>query len=313
MSAAETRTSAAIETRDLTKRYGTKLTALESLDLTVRPGEVYGLIGPNGAGKTTFLRLVLGLIRPSRGEATVLGHPAGAPESLRQVGAVVETPAFYPYLSGADNLRVVARYSRHDPARIGPALERVGLGDRGGDKVRGYSLGMRQRLGLAAAFLKDPQLYLLDEPTNGLDPYGIAAMRGIIRDLANEGRTVLLSSHLLGEVEQVCDRIGIIHHGRLLREESMSEMRGASRLHIVASPPDRAEEILRAQPRVEGVERTDTGISVTTAPENAAALNRALVAAGIEVSELRVAARTLEEAFMSLTGEPAGAAAAMGS
>ncbi|MEP7082174.1 MAG: ABC transporter ATP-binding protein [Chloroflexota bacterium] len=313
MSQAPGSASPVIETHDLTKRYGSRHLALDGLDLTVRPGEVYGLIGPNGAGKTTLLRLILGLIRPTRGDATVLGQPAGATASLRHIGPVVEVPAFYPFLSGNDNLRVVARYSGHDQARIPEALERVGLGDRGRDKVGGYSLGMRQRLGLAAAFLKDPQLYLLDEPTNGLDPHGIAAMRGIIRDLATEGRTVLLSSHLLAEVEAVCDRIGIIHHGRLLREETVGELRGAGRLHIVATPADRAEEILRAQPGVAAVERVDGALAVSTDPINAAALNRALVAAGIEVSELRVTARTLEEAFMTLTGEPVGAAAAMGS
>jgi len=313
MSQAPHSASAVIETRDLTKRYGSRHLALDGLDLTVRPGEVYGLIGPNGAGKTTFLRLILGLIRPTRGDVTVLGQPAGASASLRQIGAVVEVPPFYPYLSGNDNLRVVARYSGHDPGRIPEALERVGLEDRGRDKVSGYSLGMKQRLGLAAAFLKDPQLYLLDEPTNGLDPHGIAAVRGIIRDLANEGRTVLLSSHLLAEVEAVCDRIGIIHHGRLLLEETMGEMRGVGRLRIVAAPADRAEEILREQPGVAAVERSDGALLVSTDAENAPALNRALVAAGVEVSELRVAARTLEEAFMSLTGEPAGPAAAMGS
>lgn len=306
---------AAISTRDLTKRYGRAggRLALEGLELTVRPGEVYGLIGPNGAGKTTFLRLLLGLIRPTRGEATVLGEPAGAPASLRRTGAVVETPAFYPFLSGRDNLRVIAHYAGSDPSRIGPALERVGLADRARDKVGAYSLGMRQRLGLAAAYLKDPALYLLDEPTNGLDPYGIAAMRGVIRGLAVEGRTVLLSSHLLGEVEQVCDRIGIIHQGRLLREERMSELRGTGRIRIVATPADQAETVLRQQPGVEGVEAADGVLLVTTAPENAAALNRALVGAGVEVAEMTTASRSLEEAFMALTGEAGASITGMGS
>ena len=305
--------AAVIETRDLTKRYGSSLVALDGLEMTVQPGEVYGLIGPNGAGKTTFLRLVLGLIRPTRGAASILGHPAGAREALPRIGAVVEMPAFYPYMSGADNLRVIARYSGHDFARIGPALERVGLADRGRHKVGGYSLGMRQRLGLAAAFLKDPDLYLLDEPTNGLDPYGIAAMRGIIRSLADDGRTVLLSSHLLAEVEQVCDRIGIIHKGRLLREQSMADLRGTGRLRVVASPLEAAEGVVRAIPGVEAVEQLAGALIVATATENAAAINRALVTAGIDVSEIRVSERTLEEAFMTLTGEPAGEAAVMGS
>jgi ABC-type multidrug transport system ATPase subunit len=304
---------AVIETAGLTKRYGSSLVALDSLDMTVRPGEVYGLIGPNGAGKTTFLRLILGLIRPTRGTAIVLGRPAGSTNTLSRVGAVVEMPAFYPYMSGADNLRVIARYAGHDTARVGAALERVGLADRGRHRVGGYSLGMRQRLGLAAAFVKDPELYLLDEPTNGLDPYGIAAMRGIIRSLADEGRTVLLSSHLLAEVEQVCDRIGIIHRGRLLREQSMAELRGTGRLRIVATPLEAAEGVVRSLPEVESVEELAGALIVGTSTENAATINRALVSAGIGVSEIRVSERTLEEAFMTLTGEPAGDAAVMGS
>jgi ABC-2 type transport system ATP-binding protein len=172
--------------------------------------------------------------------------------------------------------------------------------------VSGYSLGMRQRLGLAAAFMKDPALYLLDEPTNGLDPYGIAAMRRIIRDLADSGRTVLLSSHLLGEVEQVCDRIGIIHRGRLLHEETMGELRGSGgRLRVVASPLDRAAETVRALPGVDAVEMAEDGLDVTTDPANAPAVARALVQASIDVLELRATSRSLEEAFMQLTGEPA--------
>ncbi len=297
---------AVVETRDLTRRYGPHVLALDHVNLRLRPGEVYGLIGPNGAGKTTFLRLVLGLIRPTDGSSTVLGSPAGSPEALRRVGAVVEAPAFYPYLSGRNNLVVLARYAGTELAQIDPALERVGLAERAGDKVSGYSLGMRQRLGLAAAFMKDPALFLLDEPTNGLDPYGIAAMRRIIRDLADSGRTVLLSSHLLAEVEQVCDRIGIIHHGRLLHEQTMGELRGAGgRLRVVASPVDRAAEVLRGVAGVEAVEVTDAGLDVTTDPANGPAIARALVQASVDLVELRETSRSLEEAFMQLTGEPA--------
>ena len=299
-------TDAVVETRDLTRRYGSGVLAVDRVNLQLHRGEVYGLIGPNGAGKTTFLRLVLGLIRPTAGGSTVLGAPAGSPDALRHVGAVVEAPAFYPYLSGRDNLVVLARYAGSDPAAIGPALERVGLADRARDKVSGYSLGMRQRLGLAAAFMKDPALYLLDEPTNGLDPYGIAAMRRIIRDLADAGRTVLLSSHLLAEVEQVCDRIGIIHHGRLLHEESMGELRGAGgRLRVVASPAERAADVVRDVPGVQSVDMTDGALSVVTDPANAPAIARALVGASIDLTELRETSRSLEEAFMQLTGEPA--------
>ena len=299
-------TDAVIETHDLTRRYGATILALDRVSLQLRPGEVYGLIGPNGAGKTTFLRLVLGLIRPTDGRSAVLGAPAGSPDALRRIGAVVESPAFYPFLSGRDNLIVFARYAGTDPARIAAALERVGLTDRARDKVSGYSLGMRQRLGLAAAFMKDPSLYLLDEPTNGLDPYGIAAMRRIIRDLADEGRTVLLSSHLLAEVEQVCDRIGIIHHGRLLHEQAMSELRGTGgRVRVVATPLDRAADVLRALPNVEGVEIRDDGLDVETDPANAPAIARELVRNDVEIRELRPLSRSLEDAFMQLTGEPA--------
>ena len=295
--------SAALETHDLSKHYG-RLVALDRLNLTVRPGEVYGLIGPNGAGKTTFLRLVLGLARPTAGAVSILGEHAGTPAGLARIGSVVETPAFYPYLSGFDNMRVLAAYAGVRTDRIGPALARVGLADRARDKVSGYSLGMRQRLGLAAAYLKDPELYLLDEPTNGLDPHGIAAMRDVIRELAQAGKTVLLSSHLLAEVEQVCDRIGIIHHGKLLLEETVGEVRGSGRLLVRATPLAEAAAIAERIHGVERVEQEDGTLRVDMDPTRAAELNRELVNAGIEVSELRSVARTLEEVFLQLTGEP---------
>ena len=295
--------ASAIETHDLSKHYG-RLVALDRLNLTVRPGEVYGLIGPNGAGKTTFLRLVLGLARPTGGGVRILGEHAGTPAGLARIGSVVETPAFYPYLSGHDNLRVLAAYAGVGTDRIGPALERVGLTQRARDKVSGYSLGMKQRLGLAAAYLKDPELYLLDEPTNGLDPHGIAAMRDVIRELAENGKTVLLSSHLLAEVEQVCDRIGIIHHGKLLLEETVGELRGTGRLLVRATPLAEAAAIAQRLSSVERVEERDGALRVDIDPGRAAELNRELVNAGIEVSELLSVARTLEEVFLQLTGEP---------
>ncbi len=298
--------SAALETHDLSKHYG-RLVALDRLNLTVRPGEVYGLIGPNGAGKTTLLRLVLGLARPTNGGVRILGEHAGTPAGLARIGSVVETPAFYPYLSGYDNLRVLGAYAGVGTDRIGPALERVGLADRGRDKVSGYSLGMRQRLGLAGAYLKDPDLYLLDEPTNGLDPHGIAAMRDVIRELAKGGKTVLLSSHLLAEVEQVCDRIGIIHHGKLLLEETVGEVRGAGRLLVRAEPLAEAAAIAERLSGIERVEQHDGALRIEIDVSRAAELNRALVTAGIEVSELRSVAHTLEDVFLRLTGEPGGA------
>ncbi len=186
-----------MEARGLTKRYGRRITAVDGLDLSVRRGEVYGFLGPNGAGKTTTLRMLLGLIRPSSGTARVLGKKPGDPEGLARVGALVESPAFYPYLSGKDNLRVMARYSGVPYWRVDEALITVELGGRAKDKFRKYSLGMKQRLGVAAALLKDPDLLILDEPTNGLDPKGMADIRALIRKLGQGNRTVLLSSHLL--------------------------------------------------------------------------------------------------------------------
>src|ERR687883_672993 len=191
-----------VETRGLTKKYGPHLVAVNGVSLTVRRGEVYGFLGPNGAGKTTTLRMLLGLIRPTSGAASVLGRSPGDPEGLTRVGALVESPAFYPYLSGRDNLRVIARYAGATRTQVDAALAQVELSDRAHDKFSTYSQGMKQRLGVAAALLKDPELLILDEPTNGLDPAGMAEMRSLIRRLGSGRRTVLLSSHLLGEVEQ---------------------------------------------------------------------------------------------------------------
>ena len=195
------RREVAVSTRKLTKKYGEHL-ADDGVSLTVRRGEVYGFLGPNGAGKTTTLRMILGLVRPSGGSATVLGRPAGSAGVNRYVGALVEGPGFYPYLSGRDNLRVLARYRGTGDDDVERALERAGLAARAGDPFKAYSLGMKQRLGVAAALLGDPGLLILDEPTNGLDPDGIADMRRFLKDLpARTGATVLLSSHLLGEIE----------------------------------------------------------------------------------------------------------------
>jgi ABC-2 type transport system ATP-binding protein len=196
-----------VVTRGLTKRYGERI-AVDAVGLTVRRGETYGFLGPNGAGKTTTLRMLLGLVRPTSGSATVLGRAPGAPARLARIGALIEGPGFYPYLSGRENLRVPARYRSLGDVPVEAALERVDLTGRSGDRYRAYSLGMKQRLGVAAALLGEPELLILDEPANGLDPAGMADMRDLIRTLSDQGQTVMLSSHLLGEVEQVCDRVG---------------------------------------------------------------------------------------------------------
>jgi ABC-2 type transport system ATP-binding protein len=246
-----------VETRGLTKRYGS-ITAVEGLDLTVRRGEVYGFLGPNGAGKTTTLRMLLGLIGPTSGTASVLGEVPGSPASLERLGALVESPAF-------------------------------------------YSMGMKQRLGVAAALLKDPELLILDEPTNGLDPKGMADMRALIRALGQGERTVLLSSHLLGEVEQVCDRVGVIHKGSLVAEGTVAELRGGEGLLVRAEPFEEARRIAERIAGVEEVREVDGMLRLAVDVERAAEINAKLVSAGLRVSELRPAEQSLEGVFLELT------------
>ena len=233
-----------VETHGLTKRYGNGVVAVENLQLNVFRGEVYGFLGPNGAGKTTTLRMLLGLIRPTAGSARVAGYAPGSPASLAKIGAIVETPAFYPYLSGRDNLRVLADYSNVPYSRIGPALDQVELTPRAKHKFATYSMGMKQRLGVAAALIKEPELLILDEPTNGLDPQGMADMRNLIIELGKGERTVLISSHLLNEVELMCTRVGVIQKGRLVAEGTIEALRGAARLLIRATPLDLARRVL---------------------------------------------------------------------
>src|ERR671918_1043078 len=255
-----------IETRELTKRYGQRIVAVDRLALWVRRGEVYGFLGPNGAGKTTTLRMLLGLVRPTSGSALVLGAPPGSPESLARVGALIESPTFYPFLSGRDNLRVLARYSDTPEARIEAVLGEVDLAARAGDRLGTYSLGMKQRLGIAGALLKEPELLILDEPTNGMDPAGMAEMRGFIRGLGKGERTVLLSSHLMSEVEQGSDRVGVINKGELIREGTVEELRGRESLWVRAEPLDAAERLLKNVGAVEHVERVDCGLRIGTDP-----------------------------------------------
>jgi ABC-type multidrug transport system ATPase subunit len=290
-----------VETTDLTKRYGERIVAVDRLAMQVRRGEVYGFLGPNGAGKTTTLRMLLGLVRPTSGSAHVLGAQPGSPDSLEGLGALIETPAFYPFLSGRDNLRVLARHAGAPESRIEPVLDEVDLAARASDRFGTYSLGMKQRLGIAAALLKDPELLILDEPTNGMDPAGMAEMRSFIRELGRERRTVLLSSHLMAEVEQICDRVGVISRGRLVGEGTVDELRGRESLFVRAEPLDAAERVLGAMRGVEEVARRDGGLRIATDPAAAAEINRALVEAGIAVGELRHERASLEKVFLELT------------
>jgi ABC-2 type transport system ATP-binding protein len=294
-----------VETHGLRKRYG-EINAVNGVDLRVRRGEVFGFLGPNGSGKTTTLRMLLGLVTPTGGDVTVLGEQPGAARGLAKIGAMVETPAFYPFLSGRDNLKVLAGHAGVSEARIGPALETVELADRAKDRFGTYSLGMKQRLGVAAALLKDPELLILDEPTNGLDPAGMAEMRSLIRKLGQGPRTVLLSSHMMGEVEQVCDRVSVIRSGEIIAEGTVDELRGQDRLRIVAEPLEAARRIVADLPGIERVIAVNGGLLVQGDTKAAAAINRALVEAEIAVSEVRVERASLEEAFLHLTKESGG-------
>jgi ABC-2 type transport system ATP-binding protein len=291
-----------VETSRLSKRYGNGVMAVSELALGVRRGEVYGFLGPNGAGKTTTLRMLLGLIRPTSGSARVLGRPPGNPAGLARVGALVESPAFYPYLSGRDNLRVIADYSGAPRSRVEAALEEVDLASRGRDAFQTYSLGMKQRLGVAAALVKQPELLILDEPTNGLDPQGMVEMRHLIREIGRGERTVLLSSHLLNEVEQICDRIGVIQRGRLVAEGTVDEVRGTSNSLVVrAAPLEKARGLLGEWLGPAQVTERDGVFQLAVDPARSAELNRRLVEHGVEVSELRPRERSLEDVFLELT------------
>ena len=294
-----------IEACGLTKRYGSRIVAVDHLDLSIRRGEVYGLIGPNGAGKTTTLRMLMGLVRPTSGVATVLGGPPGTPEGLARIGAIVESPAFYPFLSGRDNLRVAARRASVRNARVEEVLSLVQLTPRARDRFQKYSLGMKQRLGVAAALLKDPELLILDEPSNGLDPPGQADMRELVNALRGGRRTIVLSSHNLSEVERLCDRVGLIGGGTLVAEGTIEELRslgGPGGLLVRAEPLGMAEKVVRGLAAIEGVTVEDETLLLAAEPERAAEVARELVGAGIAVSELKRVERPFEEVFLELTG-----------
>ncbi len=289
-----------IEVSGLTKRYGDQL-AVDRVDLTVRRGEVYGFLGPNGAGKTTTLRILTGLITPNAGTVRVLGGRPGDSAVLARTGSLIESPAFYPYLSGRDNLRVLAEYAEVPAARVDAVLDLVDLTGRAQDRFSTYSLGMKQRLGVAAALLKEPDLVILDEPTNGLDPAGMRDMRRLIRELGSGDRTVMLSSHLLGEVQQICDRVGIISEGRMVAERTVGELSGEQELVIAADPLDEARRHLSTLVGADAVRTTDDRLRVQVDPQAVAGINKVLVDAGVAVSELRTAERTLEDVFFELT------------
>jgi ABC-2 type transport system ATP-binding protein len=294
-----------IEARGLVKRYG-HITAVDDVDLTVSAGDVYGYLGPNGAGKTTSLRMLLGLIRPDSGSARLFGRDPleeGA-RALDGVAGFVEAPRFYPYMSGRRNLEMAAALDGDGaPGRIDEALETVDLTDRASDKVGGYSHGMRQRLGIAGALLRDPRLLLLDEPTTGLDPGGMRDMRALIKRLAGQGITVLLSSHLMGEVEELCDRVAIVGNGRVLYEGSLPELIAttAGRYEMRTTDDVYAAELAGRHADVTDVEREDGGLRFSADEATVAKLTIALGMAGVGIHSLVARTATLEELFFRMT------------
>jgi ABC-2 type transport system ATP-binding protein len=305
----------AVETHGLTKRFGTNV-AVDDVELLVPRGSAYGYLGPNGAGKTTLIRTLLGLTRPNQGSMSLLGTPVPAQrrQALARVGAIVDEPRFHPHLTGQQNLRLLAAARGGDAgSRIAPSLARVGLADRAGDKVASYSMGMRQRLGVAACLLGDPELLILDEPMNGLDPAGMHEMRAMIESLRDEGRTVMLSSHLLDEIERTCDAVAIVDRGRVIRQGSIDELtRGAGTVvQVDCAEPDRAAKLIGEAGIAAGTTLTEAGLTVTlpagASRELVADLNRRLVVAGIGVYGLQEIRTSLEDWFLSVTsrlGEP---------
>jgi ABC-2 type transport system ATP-binding protein len=306
----------AVETHGLTKHFGATV-AVDEVELLVPRGSAFGYLGPNGAGKTTLIRTLLGLTRANSGTMSLLGVPVPARRAtaLARVGAIVDEPRFHPHLTGRDNLRMLAAARGGDAAqRIAPSLERVGLADRAGDKVATYSMGMRQRLGVAACLLADPELLMLDEPMNGLDPAGMHEMRAMIASLAAEGRTVVLSSHLLDEVERTCDAVAIVDHGRVIRQGPIDELirgAGAMTVQVDCAEPARAKQIIEEAGIAAGTALANAGLTVTlpagASRQAVADLNRRLVTAGIDVYGLQEIQASLEDWFLSVTsrlGEP---------
>jgi ABC-2 type transport system ATP-binding protein len=310
---------AAIRTQGLTKRYR-GVAAVESLDLTVMPGEVYGFLGPNGAGKTTTMRMLLGLVRPDAGMVRLFGRDPreDLQAALSDVAGIIEEPRLYPYLSGRRNLRLLAMMDRPgaSKAAIEEVLELVQLRDRAGDPVSEYSQGMRQRLGIAACLIRRPRLLLLDEPANGLDPAGIRFLRGLLRQLADEGIAIFLSSHLLVEVQEVCRRVAVIAAGRVVHEGELDELLrvAARRFRLSADDAGRAARVLETVPGVGSVVRGEEQVTFTAEHDDATllALTGALTESGVAIRALIPEQLTLEHVFFDLTeqrGEPEPAVA----
>ena len=300
-----------IQTDGLTKRYG-RVMAVDGLSVNVPRGRIFGLLGPNGSGKTTLMSMLLGLVRPTAGNFTLFGQSperGGLDRELHRIGALIETPTFYPYLSGRNNLAYFQGISgRGETQELDSLLEQVGLGSRGGDKFQTYSLGMKQRLGLAYTLLGEPELLLLDEPTNGMDPAGMAEVRELIRDLAGENRTVILSSHLLNEVEQVCDSVAILSHGRLIAQGDVSDLlqeRGKPQVRLRTTDDRKAYEILNALAWVDSVSVDNGYLVAGVDPDRSWEITAALSRNEVYVAEMAPAQMSLEQYFLDVTDEAA--------
>jgi ABC-2 type transport system ATP-binding protein len=300
-----------VRTNGLTKDFGDRR-VVDSLDLAIPSGSVCGFVGPNGAGKTTTIRMLLGLIRPTSGDGQILDGDLHNPSTyLGRVGALIESPAFYPQLSGRDNLMVLTRLGQLPSSSIDGVLERVGLADRANDRFSRYSLGMKQRLGIAAALLPEPSLLLLDEPTNGLDPAGTVEMRSLIRSLAEEGMTIFVSSHLLSEIEHICDHVVMIRSGRSVFQGSVDELHGTRNSELELRPADPSQlgtlaQLIADRGLQVQIEEATGSVITSDGAALAGELNVAALKAGIVVVHLAERERSLEDAYFALTGSHSG-------
>ena len=300
-----------IRTDGLTKRYGDIL-AVDELSLEVPRGQVFGLLGPNGSGKTTTMGMLLGLVKPTMGSFSLFGGSTSHLDALHRVGAIVETPSFYPYLSGRNNLAYFQGITgRGDQRELDDLLDKVGLADRANSRFRTYSLGMKQRLGLAYALLGDPELLFLDEPTNGMDPAGMAEVREMIRSLGTSDRTVLLSSHLLHEVEQVCDSVAILSKGKLIAQGKVADLvhsRAGEQVRLRTTDNAKAVEVLSALEWVADVTMDGESVVVVAPSERSPELSAALGRSEVYVTEMAADEMSLEQYFLDITGGDQGEA-----
>lgn len=303
---------AVIETSDLTKRYRNTV-AVDQVSFSVEPGQIFGFLGPNGAGKTTTIGMLLGIVTPTAGSFTLFGGSSAKElhAARQRIGATLEYPNFYPYLTGWDNLRIVANVKRKSTKAIEEVLEIVGLSERRKTTFKAFSLGMKQRLALAATMLGDPELIILDEPANGLDPEGMREIRNIIQELARRGKTIFLSSHLLWEVERTCTHVAIIQKGTIIRQDSVEDITSGNVIvGLRGDDTAKLESIVSDYPKAAGVHVRDGTVIAQLEDEDLAALNRFVAERGVYLSHLARQPRTLEDVFMELTG--AGEAPGMG-